>query len=166
MTANHIQYKFGDFLLDTQSGFLFKDQEIVPLNQRSFKVLELLVKNTGCLVTKKDFMETVWKDCYVVEGNLTVAINGLRKILHQEDKFFIETFSGRGYRFIGEVEQVTVIYPPIRKQLNLTFVEGSNYISETSQNFEITNLNNFSQTNTFNKFFNYFTNFTKFKRKH
>lgn len=157
MTNPGYQYKFDNFLLDSQNGFLLQNKKLVPLNWRAFKVLELLVQNQGRVVPKKDFMETVWKDSFVEEGSLAVAINSIRKVLHKDGNKLIETFSRRGYRFSGKVERVAVRYEPIQKQESLTFPPKS----DSRENFENQNIKDLGQPNTLYKFFGFFSSLTK-----
>jgi TolB-like protein len=56
----------------------------------------------GGLVTKDEFLRRVWPDTVVEENNLVVQISALRKALG-EDRDFIRTVSGRGYRFVAEI---------------------------------------------------------------
>lgn len=152
MTHPNFQYKFDEFLLDPQNGFLLRNEQLVPLTWRAFKVLELLVENEGRVVAKQDFMETVWKDCFVEDGSLAVAINSIRKVIHTDGQKLIQTFSGRGYRFSGRVEKIAVKNEPIQKQVTQTFLTGN----DIGQDFETTAINSPVKINTLNKVFGFF----------
>jgi predicted ATPase/DNA-binding winged helix-turn-helix (wHTH) protein len=99
-------YRFGEFEINTDEGFLLREGEIVPLSPKIFDTLLLLVQNNGRMLSKDEIMETVWADSFVEETNLTSNISRLRKILHAGGAQFIETFPKRGYRFRGEVEEI------------------------------------------------------------
>jgi predicted ATPase/DNA-binding winged helix-turn-helix (wHTH) protein len=101
-----ITYRFGGFEINADEGFLLREGEIVPLTPKIFEILLLLVQNNGRMLSKDEIMETVWRDAFVEETNLTSNISRLRKILHAGGEQFIETFPKRGYRFRGEVEQI------------------------------------------------------------
>ena len=60
-------------------------------------------------------MEAVWPGTVVEEGNLTVQISALRRILDQnrEQGSCIQTVPGRGYRFVAPVKRVEPAAPPI-----------------------------------------------------
>jgi hypothetical protein len=67
-------------------------------------LLGLLVERQGQLVLKDAIMQAVWPGT-VVEGNLTVQISALRRILDENRKegSCIQTVPGRGYRFAAPV---------------------------------------------------------------
>jgi predicted ATPase/DNA-binding winged helix-turn-helix (wHTH) protein len=101
-----IKYRFGQFEINTDEGFLLREGEIIPLSPKIFDTLLLLVQNNNRMLSKDEIMETIWADSFVEETNLTSNISRLRKILHAGGEQFIETFPKRGYRFCGEVEEV------------------------------------------------------------
>jgi predicted ATPase/DNA-binding winged helix-turn-helix (wHTH) protein len=101
-----IKYRFGEFEINTDEGFLLREGEIIPLSPKIFDTLLLLVQNNNRMLSKDEIMETVWADSFVEETNLTSNISRLRKILHAGGEQFIETFPKRGYRFVGKVEEV------------------------------------------------------------
>lgn len=104
-------YFFEDFQIDASRNLLLRgtDGKAVALTRKAFQVLLLLVENRGKLVTKDDLMARVWEDSFVEEANLTQTISVLRKTLgenpHQHR--FIVTETGKGYRFVAPVKEVT-----------------------------------------------------------
>ncbi len=109
MRASRSVYEFGHFHLDAGEQVLFCAGTPVPLTQKAFAVLRVLVKNGGHLVTKDELMRQVWPEACVEEGNLSQAISALRKAFgeshqsHQSHEY-IETVARRGYRFIATVK--------------------------------------------------------------
>jgi TolB-like protein/DNA-binding winged helix-turn-helix (wHTH) protein/Flp pilus assembly protein TadD len=97
-------YEFGPFRLDPVERMLLRGSEIVALTPKTFDTLHLLVRNSGHLLEKDEFIRTLWPDSFVEEGSLSNNIFLLRKALG-EDPAFIETVPRRGYRFIGAVRQ-------------------------------------------------------------
>jgi len=93
---------FGRFRLLAQRRELRADGVVVPLGGRAFDVLLVLTEARGALVTKDEILSRVWPDTVVEENNLVVQISALRKALG-EDRDFIRTVSGRGYRFVAEI---------------------------------------------------------------
>jgi TolB-like protein/tetratricopeptide (TPR) repeat protein len=71
------------------------------------ELLLLLVSNPGRLTSRRDLIDRVWgKDHHVEEdGAINTAVRKLRMALDDsaEHPRFIETVTGRGYRFIAEV---------------------------------------------------------------
>ncbi len=93
---------FGPFQLFPARRLLLEIDQPVPLGARAFDVLVALVQARGRLVTKDEIMTRVWPGAVVEENNLQVQISALRKALG-EDRDFIRTDSGRGYRFVGVI---------------------------------------------------------------
>ncbi|HKR27609.1 MAG TPA: winged helix-turn-helix domain-containing protein [Acidobacteriaceae bacterium] len=98
-------YEFGPFRLDPAERILLRGHEIVPLTQKAFDTLHLLVRNSGHLLEKDELIRELWPDTFVEEGSLSNNIFLLRKALG-EDPSFIETVPRRGYRFVGAVLQL------------------------------------------------------------
>ncbi len=103
-------YSFGSFRLDLSERQLFRDGSAVMLQRRAFETLVLLVENSGRVVEKEQFFQTIWRDAEVEDGSLTVNISLLRKVLgdDQNGNKFIETIPRRGYRFVAPVYAETV----------------------------------------------------------
>lgn len=78
--------------------------EPVPLGSRAFDLLRLLVERHGEVVSKDEIIAAVWGGMAVEEGNLTVQISALRRVVDQGRKTsWIQTSIGRGYRFAALV---------------------------------------------------------------
>src|ERR1700724_1922034 len=74
----------------------------VAIGSRAFDVLMVLVEAGGELVTKDEILSRVWPGMVVEEHSLQFHISTLRKVLG-EDRGFIKTISGRGYRFAAHL---------------------------------------------------------------
>ncbi|HEY9284952.1 MAG TPA: winged helix-turn-helix domain-containing protein [Pyrinomonadaceae bacterium] len=101
-------FEFGPFYLDAARRRLLRGGRPVRLTAKAFDVLLLLVRNVGEVVAKETFMRAVWPDSFVEDSNLTVSISMLRKTLGDSysEHRYIETVSGRGYRFVARVQRV------------------------------------------------------------
>ena len=101
-------YEFGRFRLKTAERILLREGELVPLTPKVFDILITLVENRGQVVAKDDLMKRVWPSTYVEEGNLTQNISLLRKALGESPGGvqFIETVPRRGYRFVGDINEL------------------------------------------------------------
>ncbi|MBT2373414.1 winged helix-turn-helix domain-containing protein [Pseudomonas fluorescens] len=88
----------------------------IQLPPKEWQVLRLLLASTGVLVTKDHLLERAWSSGEVTEESLTRCIYSLRKHLG-DDKGFIKTIYGRGYRFTCPVVAVNaadhVPVPPV-----------------------------------------------------
>lgn len=98
-------YRFGPFRLDTAECLLVRNGERVPLEPQVYRTLAVLVENHQHLSRKEWLLQQIWGDTHVEEGGLTRNISVLRRVLGAG---YIETISKRGYRFVGEVAEVSV----------------------------------------------------------
>ena len=103
-------YEFGPFRIDSAERVLWQDGKLVPLTGKAFDVLLVLVERSGHIVKRDELMEKVWPNCFVEEGNLTVTISMLRKVLQggENGNPYIETVPRRGYRFTTEVREAPI----------------------------------------------------------
>jgi Tol biopolymer transport system component/DNA-binding winged helix-turn-helix (wHTH) protein len=110
-------YKFGTFRVDPDERKLWDGEQQVPLAPKLFQTLLILIENRGRIVSKKELLDTIWPDCYVVEANLTQNISVLRKALQESDSAtkYIITFPRKGYQFAGEVLEEPAEAPALLK---------------------------------------------------
>jgi len=97
----------GDFELDLSAGQLWRSGRMLKIERIPMEVLIFLVKQWGEVVSREQIVEKIWgKDVYLDTDN---AINGaIRKIRqalkdNAEQPRFIQTITGKGYRFIAPV---------------------------------------------------------------
>lgn len=102
------KYQFGDFEFNTAEWVLRQKGEILPLAPKALQALELLLRNGGSVVSRRDMVESLWPDAFVEESNLTVTISMLRRALGDSETGtkFIETVPKRGYRFVPLVKTI------------------------------------------------------------
>jgi predicted ATPase/DNA-binding winged helix-turn-helix (wHTH) protein len=94
--------RFGRFELQPfERRLLDEHGRPVALGARAFDLLQVLAERAGRLVTKDELLDTVWAGVVVEEGNISVQISTLRKVLGAEA---IATIPGRGYRFTLPVD--------------------------------------------------------------
>src|SRR5712671_7412065 len=108
--------EFGRFCVLLRRRQLVADGVPIKLGTRAFDLLLALLEADGSLVTKEEFMSRVWPGIVVAEENLKVQIFALRKALG-EDRDFIRTEFGRGYRFTAAIRSTiawSVSEPPTR----------------------------------------------------
>jgi DNA-binding winged helix-turn-helix (wHTH) protein/tetratricopeptide (TPR) repeat protein len=94
--------------VDPEKQVLLRGDEPVPITPKTFETLLILVRHTREVVSKDDLMKELWPDSFVEESNLSQNIFMLRKALGDtpEDKRYIVTLPGKGYRFVGEVRTI------------------------------------------------------------
>ena len=83
---------------------VYKDGEKIQLTTMEYKLLLMLIKNIGNVLTRKQLLSSLWDvdGDFIEEKTLTVYIKRLREKL-KEDKNcpYIETIRGIGYRIVG-----------------------------------------------------------------
>ena len=86
-------------LLTTEDGTLSYQGEKITLSKNEFRILMVLMKNKGKIVSREKLMEALWQtDAFVDENALTVNVGRLRKKLEGAGlENFIETKFGQGY---------------------------------------------------------------------
>jgi TolB-like protein/DNA-binding winged helix-turn-helix (wHTH) protein/Flp pilus assembly protein TadD len=100
--------RFGDdFELDPNTGQLCRAGRLLKLERIPAEVLLFLVEERGKLVTREQLIEKIWgKDVYLDTDNaINGAIRKIRQVLKDdsEQPRFIQTITGKGYRFIAPV---------------------------------------------------------------
>lgn len=116
--ANEVKkfYEFGKFRFDAQKLRLEYDGASVQLPPKASETLKVLLEEKGETITREDFLEKIWAESFVEDANLTVAVSILRKTLavYEKDETFIQTVTGRGYRFVGDaLEKIEIAEKPI-----------------------------------------------------
>jgi DNA-binding winged helix-turn-helix (wHTH) protein len=98
-------YEFDPFLLDVGERLLLRDGEAMALAPRAFDVLVVLVQHSGHLLSKDDLMRAVWGETIVEEGNLSLYISSIRRVLgdNADEPRYVRTVTRQGYRFIAPV---------------------------------------------------------------
>ncbi len=104
-----VLYEFGSFRVDPEKQVLLRDNQPVAVTPKTFETLLILVRHSREVVSKDDLMKELWPDSFVEESNLSQNIFMLRKALGEtpEDRRFIVTLPGKGYRFVAEVRTIT-----------------------------------------------------------
>jgi DNA-binding winged helix-turn-helix (wHTH) protein len=101
-------FRFGEFELDVDAGELRKNGNRLKLQPQPFKLLVLLVRRSGNLVTREEIRRELWSDDTFVDFDQAVnfAIKQIRDIVRDaaERPLYVETVPRRGYRFIAPVD--------------------------------------------------------------
>src|SRR5512138_3040688 len=100
--------RFEGCELDLQSGELWKNGERLVLPEQPLRILSVLLRHAGTVVTRDNLRRELWpEDTFVdFEHSLNAAVKRLREALSDSATAprFIETIPRRGYRFIAAVE--------------------------------------------------------------
>src|SRR5215472_5719002 len=107
--------RFDVYEADPRSGELRKRGIRIPLEDRPFRALLILLSHANDLVTREELQKRLWpSDIFIdFDHGLNTAIRKIRRALNDDagEPRFIETVGGRGYRFLVRVEQEPVVAP-------------------------------------------------------
>ena len=99
---------FGPFQLDLDSCELSRSGVAVTLQPQPSRLLVLLVKRAGEVVTRDEIRRTVWPaDTFVdFDQSVNFCVRQIRAALHDNanSPCYLETLPRRGYRFIAPVQ--------------------------------------------------------------
>ena len=102
------RFAFGPFVLDPEAGTLLRNEDPVAVGHRGVRLLAAFVGRPGEILAKTELMDAAWPGTAVEEGNLTVQIAQLRKLLGPaaDGGEWISTVPRIGYRFTGTIRQL------------------------------------------------------------
>ena len=103
--AAEATFEFGRFRVLLRRRQLVADGVPIELGTRALDLLVVLLEANGSLVSKDELFSRVWPGIVVSEANLKVQIAALRRALG-DDRDFIRTEFGRGYRFTAAVRSM------------------------------------------------------------
>ncbi len=88
---------------------LERNGEVVHLEPKAVKVLQMLAERAGEPVTRQELLDGAWPGLVVTDDALTQVIIKLRKALGDNSRApeYIETIPKRGYRLVAEVSPET-----------------------------------------------------------
>lgn len=91
--------KYNELVLNLLDACFEYEDNKVELTKNEFKILEVLIRKAGEIVSRDDIMVKLWDtDSFVDENTLTVNVNRLRKKLEKAGAAdFIGTKKGMGY---------------------------------------------------------------------
>jgi TolB-like protein/DNA-binding winged helix-turn-helix (wHTH) protein len=97
-----------DLELDARAYELRRSGRPLKLERIPMELLLLLVEQRGQLVSREQIVERVWgKDVHLAtDSSINAAVRKVRRVLKDDSgrPRFIQTISGKGYRFIAPVE--------------------------------------------------------------
>jgi DNA-binding winged helix-turn-helix (wHTH) protein/tetratricopeptide (TPR) repeat protein len=117
--------RFGAFELAPDTGELRRQGAPVKLPPQPFKVLEILARGGGRVVTRTEIRDRVWSgDTFVdFDQGLNFCIRQIREVLGDtaDAPRFIETLPRRGYRFLMPVTDAAPATPSVTRLIVLPF---------------------------------------------
>jgi len=100
-SSNNGLYSFGEITVDLPKRQVFRASELVHLTPIEFRLLGILIRNAGRVVTQRQLLKEVWGPTYVESSHyLRIYMGHLRQKLEEDaaqPKYLI-TETGVGYR--------------------------------------------------------------------
>lgn len=108
-----MRYTFEDCLLDLDRRELRKGGTAVDLEPQVFDLLAFLVRNRDRVVSRDDLITGVWNGRIVSESALASRINAVRRAVGDDGSAqrLIKTIVRKGFRFVGEANELTEAAP-------------------------------------------------------
>jgi DNA-binding response OmpR family regulator len=89
----------GKFLFDVKDQRLLLGREVISLTDKECRILELLNKNFGELISRETLMQEVWiNEGVITSRSLDMFVSKLRKKLSSDPELRITNIHGKGYK--------------------------------------------------------------------
>lgn len=97
----HSIYDDGQLIIDFSSMQASLNGNTISLAPLEYRMLEILIKNKGILLTRQKLLEKLWdsRENYVDEHTLTATISRIRNKIENSNHKYIKTVYGMGYMF-------------------------------------------------------------------
>jgi DNA-binding winged helix-turn-helix (wHTH) protein len=109
--------RFGPFELDRCAGVLRKHGIRIKLQDQPFALLLILLEKPGHLITREELRQRLWPADTFVEFDKGIynTLKRLRETLGDlaATPRYIETIPKRGYRFVGEIQNIAPAAIPV-----------------------------------------------------
>jgi WD40 repeat protein/DNA-binding winged helix-turn-helix (wHTH) protein len=101
-------YRIGTLVVDPEAHEVRRDGVLVPVEPQVFDLLVLLIANRQRSLTKDEIVERIWRGRAVSDATLSSRVRSARQVLGDDGSAqkLIRTIHSRGFRFVGEVEEV------------------------------------------------------------
>ena len=100
-------FAFGEFKVDCDRFELSRAGRALKLERKPMELLILLAAGNGHLITRTEIIESLWDSEVFVdtEHGINTAIRKIRQVLGDdpENPRFVQTVTGKGYRFIAPI---------------------------------------------------------------
>ena len=99
--ANNGLYTFGEVTVDLSKRLIFRDAKQIHLTPIEFRLLSVLIRNAGCVVTQRQLLKDVWGPSFIESSHyLRIYMGHLRQKLEDDatQPRYLITETGVGYR--------------------------------------------------------------------
>jgi DNA-binding winged helix-turn-helix (wHTH) protein len=113
-----MKLSFGDCILDLNERQLRRAGEVVPLEPKMYKLLEILIKRRPAVIANEDLDELLWPHAYVARTSLARLVSALRAVLGDDssNSRIIRTAYKTGYAFCAKVTELAPAGAPPAKR--------------------------------------------------
>lgn len=95
--------EIGELILQRDNYQVTKSGRPLELSTREFQLLQYLMSNAGCVLTREQIFNAVWGVDFGDIGTVSVNIKNLREKLDPDNRY-IKTVWGVGYQFVRPLE--------------------------------------------------------------
>jgi eukaryotic-like serine/threonine-protein kinase len=103
----HYRWRFGTGDFDEAAQRLKIDGVVRPIEPKPARVLSLLLRHAGEMVSKSEFVATIWGNRPTVDNVLATAVGKVRRLL-EGTSVSVESIPRQGYRLVGQIERIAV----------------------------------------------------------
>ncbi len=90
----------GNLNLDVKKHEFYKDDTLIELTNKEFKIIELLMKKNGAVASREELFNVIWGSDAVESRTIDMHINSLRKKINDTDGNVIKSVYGVGYKLV------------------------------------------------------------------
>jgi len=122
-------YQINNIKIDTLSFHLIIDEITVAVEPQVFDLIIYLIIYRNRLVTRNELLDHIWSGKVVSDNSLSTHIKKARQVLGDDgnQQKLIKTIHGRGFQFIGNVEELS----PPHEEGNTPFIDSDHYKSSS-----------------------------------
>lgn len=117
-------YRFDGWTLDRASGELAREGKAQRLAPQPLALLIALLDRAGDVVTREALVQVLWPSGIVdFDNSLNAVVRRLRVALGDDSEVprYIETLPRIGYRFVGKMDAIADLSPPVEPQARVAF---------------------------------------------
>ncbi len=121
------QLHFDNFTFDFKKGLLYRDGELLEVELRIIKFLQLLIARFPETIPRNELIETLWPNQQISDWALAQLISRSRKVLNDDSRSprYIKTIHGVGVRWLKAPQPVEdPVQPSVGQNNNLQWRKG------------------------------------------
>src|SRR5687768_15279478 len=101
-----VPFVLGEWRIDPSARNATRGDEVVKIDPRNMRVLQILVERQGQIVSQRELEALAWEGVVVTPDSLYQSIRQLRQALNdtKSPAKYIETVPRRGYRLLADVD--------------------------------------------------------------